>query len=76
MEYIHDEADFTDVVLRHQISEIVFLFSPKIIGTMKNVALGDEKDGQTLIVVSEHSEIAFYEPDLNTKYSVRSAVVN
>lgn len=50
--YVHNEADFTDVVLRHQISGMIYLFLPKTIATLKNVALGDEKQGQALFVVS------------------------
>lgn len=50
--HIHDEADFTDVVLRDQIAGIVFILLPKIVVTLRNVALGDEKHGQTLITVA------------------------
>lgn len=40
---VHDEADYSDIVLRHQIASIVFIFLPKIHGTLLKVLLGDNK---------------------------------
>lgn len=51
-EQIHDDADFSDIVFRDQVAEIVFLMLPKVVATLKTVALGDDKQGQALIVVS------------------------
>lgn len=52
VEQCHDEADFSDIVLRDQVANTVFIMLPKIIITLRNVALSDEKVGQTLIAVS------------------------
>lgn len=49
---IHDNADTSDIVLRHQIADIVFILLPKIVATLKNIATGDEKQGHALISVS------------------------
>lgn len=49
---IHDAADLADIVIRDQVADIVFLMLPKVVATLKNVALGDEKQGQAIIVVS------------------------
>lgn len=49
---VHDDADFTDVVLRDQIGNAVFLFLPKIISTLLDVAKGDSKQGTIIISVS------------------------
>lgn len=51
VEYVHDGADMTDVVLRDQIAGLLFILLPKLVLTLKNVALGDEKQGHTLIAV-------------------------
>lgn len=49
---VHDEADFTDVVLRDHVANAVFLFLPKIISTLLDVAKGDSKQGTIIISVS------------------------
>lgn len=49
--YLNDDADFTDIVLRSQISNIVYIFSPKLFMTLLKVILGDEKQGKLLISV-------------------------
>lgn len=50
--YIDDTADFTDMVLRDQISNEAYVMTPKILVVLKSVALGDEKLGHSLIAVS------------------------
>lgn len=52
IQHIHDEADLTDIVLRNQISNMIFLMLPGLVATLTNVALGDEKQGTALIAVS------------------------
>lgn len=49
---VHDEADFTDVVLRDQIANVIFLFLPKILSTLLDVAKGESKQGTIIISVS------------------------
>lgn len=49
---VHDEADFADVVLRDHVANAVFLFLPKIISTLLDVAKGDSKQGTIIISVS------------------------
>ncbi|XP_053946965.1 uncharacterized protein LOC128855805 [Anastrepha ludens] len=46
--YVHDEAEFTDVVLRNQVADIIFIFLPKIITVLLKTSLADEKLGETL----------------------------
>lgn len=50
--YVHDTADFNDIVLRNQVADVVFIFLPKIIQTLYKVATGDDKQGDKLISVS------------------------
>lgn len=49
---IHDEADFSDVVLRSQIADVVFAISPGIFAKLSRVPVGDPKQGHTVIAVS------------------------
>lgn len=53
--YVHDDANFSDIALRHPIADLVFFMLPKIVYTCRNVAIGDEKQGETIIIVSEIS---------------------
>lgn len=50
--YVYDAADFSDIVMRHAVANIVFAFLPKIISTLVLVATGDEIQGQQVIKVS------------------------
>lgn len=56
---IHDEADFSDVVFRSQIADIVFIMVPRIHSVLIQVVIGDSKQGQTLIAVSLLESIIF-----------------
>lgn len=49
--YIDDDADFSDVVLRDQISNETYVMTPKVIAVLKAIMLGDEKLGHSLISV-------------------------
>lgn len=49
--YIDDDADFSDVVLRDQISNEAYVMTPKVIAVLKSIMLGDEKLGHSLISV-------------------------
>lgn len=51
VEQVHDDADESDIVFRHQIANVVFLVLPKVISTLINVATGDETLGEALIAV-------------------------
>lgn len=51
MSYVHDEADFTDVVLRKQVSDCTMFFLPGITSCMRKVALDDEKQGHRITSV-------------------------
>ncbi|CAD6992746.1 unnamed protein product [Ceratitis capitata] len=46
--YVHDEAEFTDVVLRNQVANTVFIYIPKIVTILIKTSLADEKLGETL----------------------------
>lgn len=47
--YVYDEAiDESDLVLREQVSNQVFVMLPKIVATLNNIIVGDEKQGQFL----------------------------
>ncbi|XP_050331335.1 uncharacterized protein LOC126760036 [Bactrocera neohumeralis] len=46
--YVHDEAEFTDVVLRNQVADTIFIFLPKIVTVLLKTSLADEKLGETL----------------------------
>ncbi|XP_067626325.1 TELO2-interacting protein 1 homolog isoform X2 [Eurosta solidaginis] len=46
--YVHDEAEFTDVVLRYQVADTIFIFLPKIVTVLLKTSLADEKLGDTL----------------------------
>lgn len=50
--YLHDDADAEDIVLRDQISGIVFYSLPKLWSSVSRVALGDSKTGKKTIEVS------------------------
>lgn len=50
--YVHDEAEFTDVVLRNQVADTIFIFLPKIVTVLLKTSLADEKLGETLKAVS------------------------
>lgn len=52
LEYVHDEADPDDIVLRQQIADVVFILLPKIVSTLIQVATGDDTQGHALIAVS------------------------
>lgn len=52
LEYVHDEADTDDIVLRNQIADVVFILLPKVVSTLIQVATGDETQGYALIAVS------------------------
>lgn len=52
LEYVHDEADADDIVLRNQIADVVFILLPKLVSTLIQVATGDETQGHALIAVS------------------------
>lgn len=49
--YLNDAADFSDVVLRDQISNEAYVMTPKVLSVFKSIALGDEKLGHSLISV-------------------------
>lgn len=49
--YIDDDADFSDVVLRDQISNEAYVMTPKVLAVLKSIMLGDEKLGHSLISV-------------------------
>ncbi|XP_036323693.1 uncharacterized protein LOC118737353 [Rhagoletis pomonella] len=46
--YVHDEAEFTDVVLRNQVADTTFIFLPKIVTVLLKTCLADDKLGETL----------------------------
>jgi hypothetical protein len=48
---VHDDVEY-DVVLRHQIAQILFVILPKTLAALISVIHGDEKQGQLLIAVS------------------------
>lgn len=50
---VNDDADESDIVLRHHIADNVFLLIPKIIKTLCNIATMNETHGELLIIVSE-----------------------
>lgn len=50
--YVHDEAEFTDVVLRNKVADTIFIFLPKIVTVLLKTSLADEKLGETLKSVS------------------------
>lgn len=52
--YVHDEAEFTDVVLRNQVADIIFIFLPKIVTVLLKTCLADDKLGETLKSVSPY----------------------
>lgn len=49
---LHDEADFSDVVLRRQISNMVFIILPKIFTTFYHVAQEDDSKGVGLKIMA------------------------
>lgn len=49
---VHNEADSSDIVLRDQIANVVFILLPKLTLTLINVAIGDMTQGQALISVN------------------------
>lgn len=51
VEQVHDEADESDIVVRRQIGDIVFVVLPKIVNTLTNIATSEETLGETLIAV-------------------------
>lgn len=48
---VHDEADFDDIVIRNQVSAVVFFSLPKLWSSMTKIALGEKKLGKHLIGV-------------------------
>ncbi|XP_055385110.1 uncharacterized protein LOC129614501 [Condylostylus longicornis] len=50
--YVHNEADFNDIVLRDQVANATFYFLPKIIAVLAEIALNDEIIGENLITLS------------------------
>uniref|UniRef100_A0A182ITA8 Uncharacterized protein n=1 Tax=Anopheles atroparvus TaxID=41427 RepID=A0A182ITA8_ANOAO len=42
---VHDDFDFSDVVIRCQVAELLFIALPKIIATFVGIINGDEKQG-------------------------------
>lgn len=50
--YVHEESDESDIILRDQISNQVFVMLPKIVATLQNIITGDEKQGQLIISVT------------------------
>lgn len=52
MHQVHDSADASDIVLRDQIANLVFILLPKVLATLRDVATGDEKQGHVIISVS------------------------
>lgn len=49
---LHDESDFTDVVMREQISNMVFIILPKIFTTFYHVTQEDDSKGVQLKVLA------------------------
>lgn len=49
--WVHDDADHGDIVLRAHIADVLFLIIPKVLGTMCDIATGDETQGDALIKV-------------------------
>lgn len=52
VEYVHEEADPDDIVLRTQIADVVFILLPKLASTLIQVATGDDTQGHALVTVS------------------------
>ncbi|XP_023292391.2 uncharacterized protein LOC111675781 [Lucilia cuprina] len=50
--YVHDEADRMDVVLRNQVANTIFIFLPKIVTVLYQIAVGDETIGETIKISS------------------------
>lgn len=46
---VHDEFDFADIVLRSQVSELLFIVLPKLLVAMVSVINGDQKQGKAVI---------------------------
>lgn len=49
--WVHDEADFTDIVLRARVADVLFVIIPKVLSTLSAVAIGDETQGETIVKV-------------------------
>lgn len=49
--FVHDRADVTDSVLREHVANHMFVMLPKVVATLHNVMLGDDKQGQAVIMV-------------------------
>lgn len=50
--HVHDEVDFDDIVLQSQLSNVLFITTPKTFGVLFGVIHGDPKQGSQLISVS------------------------
>lgn len=49
--YVHDGADSSDIVLRDQVSNLMFIMLPKVVATLQKIVHGAETQGQLLIAV-------------------------
>lgn len=49
--YVHDEADFSDIELRNKVAEIMMSFLPGVMSSLRDVAMGDEKQGHKVTSV-------------------------
>ncbi|KAM8706614.1 hypothetical protein ACLKA7_010818 [Drosophila subpalustris] len=46
--YVHDEAEATDVVLRNQVANTIFIFLPKVVTVLFKVSKADDKMGESI----------------------------
>lgn len=46
--YVHDEADATDVVLRNQVANTIFIYLPKIVTVLFKTSKADDKIGEAI----------------------------
>lgn len=56
---VHDQADFSDNIIRNQVANHSFLFLPKIFSTLFKIALGDEKQSVAMHSVS-NKNLSYY----------------
>jgi hypothetical protein len=50
---VHDDADRSDVVFRHQVGDVLMFFLPGVISGLQKIATGDEKQGHKTVMVWE-----------------------
>ena len=49
--YVHNETDKNDIVLRHQVGDVIMFFLPGIVSALQKIATEDEKQGHQITMV-------------------------